>query len=82
MGRHKEWEKPLSEKERKINLAIAQAISDKERNDKIIAWNAMKDYRRNHNRLTEKILAANARGLSYGYYVAFCVEFRGRLSIM
>lgn len=82
MGRRKAWEPPVSEKERKIRAAITQAISDMEHEKKIRAYNAMADYRKKHDRLTQKIRAANARGMSYGYYVALCVEFRGRLSIM
>ena len=82
MGRHKEWEPAISETERKNQKKIREAIAKQEQMHKTKVLQDMAKYHKNRERLAGKVAAARKMGLSYGYYVAFHVEFRGRLSIM
>ena len=82
MGRRKDWEPPVSDAERKNQEKIREAIAKQEQMHKTKVLQDMAKYRKNRERLAGKVAAARKMGLSYGYYVAYYVEFRGRLSIM
>ncbi|MBQ6481724.1 MAG: hypothetical protein IJI45_11450 [Anaerolineaceae bacterium] len=82
MGRHKDWEPPISEAERKNREEIKNAIARQQQMHRTKVLQDMAKYRKNRERLAGKVAAARKMGLSYGYYVALYVEFRGRLSIM
>lgn len=82
MGRRKDWEPKLSEAERRNQKEIREAIAKQEQMQKMKVLQDMAKYRQNRERLAGKVAAAREMGLSYGYYVAYYVEFRGRLSIM
>jgi hypothetical protein len=82
LGRYKVGRVPFSEEERIQCKEIANAISKAENMHKQKVLQDMAQYRKNRARLAAKAREAKERGLSYGYYVALCIEFRGRLSIM
>jgi citrate lyase alpha subunit len=82
MGRRKSWESQISEAERKNQKEIMSAIAKQQQMHKTKVLQDMAKYHKNRERLAGKVAAARKLGLSYGYYVAFHVEFRGRLSIM
>ena len=82
MGRRKSWEPQITEAERKNQKEIREAIAKQEQMQKTKVLQDMAKYRQNRERLAAKVAAAREKGLSYGYYVAYYVEYRGRLSIM
>lgn len=82
MGRRKSWEPQITEAERKNQKEIREAIAKQEQMQRTRVLQDMAKYHKNRERLAGKVAAARKMGLSYGYYVAYYVEFRGRLSIM
>lgn len=82
MGRRKSWEPSVSDAERKNQKEIKEALAKQEQMQRTRVLQDMAKYRQNRERLAAKVAAARKMGLSYGYYVAYYVEFRGRLSIM
>ncbi len=80
MGRGKVGRPGLDAKEREVQAAIRRAINDVEGKKRTKILQDMAKYRKNHKRMASKQRAARAAGLSYGYYVAFVLEGRGRLA--
>lgn len=79
-ARLKPGPKPREKDERYLQAAIMDAISRRAHDHRQKVRRDMQDYWANHKRLGEKVTAARAAGMSYGYYVALVVEKRGRLN--
>ena len=77
--RAKTGPKPRPEEERRLQAEIREALCKKINEQRYRVERDMKGYWSNHKRLGQKARAAHEAGMSYGYYVAFVLEKRGRL---